>query len=66
MARSFGQPNVAWDGGLEQLFSEKFFDIGGHLLGQVGAVVIHGQNYTFQAQLGIEGLGHPIKGTHQL
>ena len=66
VAGGFGEADVARDGGLEELVAEERLEIFGDLLGEVGAVVEHGEDDAFEGEAGVEGLGDAVEGAHQL
>lgn len=63
---SFGEANVARDGGGEEFVFEEVAEICRDLLRQVGAIVDHGEDDTFEAEGGVEGLGDAVEGTDEL
>ena len=50
MAGGFGEADVARDGGLEELVAEEAAEVVGDLLGEVGAVVVHGEQDAFEGE----------------
>ena len=70
MAWRFGQADISWDYALEDLIPEEAAEIGGDLFRECGAVVIHGQENTFDLEIsidrpadthvGIKELGHAL------
>ncbi len=66
VAGSFGQTDVAGDGGLIQQLPEEGLEFGGDSLGEVGAVVVHGEDDAFDDEAGIEGLADALDGIEQL
>ncbi len=50
MAGGFGQADVAGDGGFEELVVEEGLEVFVDLLGEVGAVVVHGEEDAFEAR----------------
>ena len=55
MTGRFGEADVARNDGLEELFAEEVAEVLGDLLGEVGAVVVHGQQDALDGDVGIEG-----------
>jgi hypothetical protein len=66
VAGSFGEADVAGDAGFEELFSEEAFEVFSDLLGEVGAVVVHGEEDAFEGEGGVEDLGDAVEGGHEL
>src|SRR6266404_8614213 len=60
------QTYVARDHGLEQLVAKELFQFLRHLLSQVGALVIHGQDYAFDLQFWVEALAQSFDRIHKL
>ena len=50
-----GQPDIPGNHGLEEAILEKLAQCLGNLLGQIGAIVIHGQQHAFDRDSGIKG-----------
>ena len=50
VAGGFGEADVAGDDGLEELFAEEISEVVGDLLGEVGAVVVHGEQDAFEGE----------------
>jgi hypothetical protein len=50
VARSFGQPNISWYDGFKHLRTEKTAQIGGNLLRQSCAVIVHREQDTFDRE----------------
>lgn len=65
MAGRFGEADVARNGGLEELVVEERFEVLGDLLGEIGAVVVHGENDTFEGEAGVEGLADAVERAHE-
>ena len=61
----FGQPDAAGNDGPEDLIFEEFPEVGGHLAGEVGPVVEHGEEDAFDGQGVLEGLADAVDGVHQ-
>ena len=51
---------------LRSLSSKKDFEVFVDLLGEVGAVVVHGEEDTFEGQARVEGLGDAVERGHEL
>ena len=66
VARSLGQPDIAWNDRLEQFVLEEFPQILGDLLRQVGTVVIHGQQNALDFERAVEGASDPLESLNQL
>ena len=66
VAGSLCQPDIARDGRLEQLVLEEILQIVADLLGQVGAVVKHGQQHALNGKLGVEAGRYAIERRHEL
>jgi hypothetical protein len=66
VTRGFGEADVAGDGGLEEFVVEEGLEVVGDLLGEVGAVVEHGEEDAFEGERGVEGLGDAVEGGHEL
>ena len=60
MRGSLGDTYVAWDGGRHDLVAEMLAYLAGHLPGQRGPRVVHGQQDALQVQGRIEGLADPV------
>jgi hypothetical protein len=54
MAGGLGQADIARNDGFEYLRTEEAAEIGGDLLGERGAVVIHGEKDAFDGELGVD------------
>lgn len=65
MAGCLGEPNVSWDRGAQHLFAEEFLQVGGYLLGKVGAVVVHGEQNAFEPKLRVECLCDAVQRANQ-
>ena len=63
---SFGKPNAAGDNGLEDLAAEEIAEVGFDLTSEIGAVIVHGKEDTFDLEIGIEGLPGAVYGVHEL
>jgi hypothetical protein len=50
VARGLGQADAAGDYRLQNVIAEEFLQVVCHLAGQIGPVVIHGEQYTFQLE----------------
>jgi hypothetical protein len=66
VAGGFGEAHVAGDGGLEELVVEEVLEVVADLLGEVGAVVEHGEEDAFDGELGVEAGGDAVEGGHEL
>ena len=66
VAGGFSEAYVAGNAGGEELVVEEGFEVFGDLLGEIGAVVVHGEEDAFERQAGVEGLGDAVEGRHQL
>ncbi len=56
-----GQPNVAWNYGVIEPFAEVLAESLCHLLGQIGAVIVHGEQNTFNRDVWIVGGANAFK-----
>src|ERR1700683_1593799 len=65
VARSFRKAHVAWNDGLIKQFAKIFAERLGDLLGQVGSVVVHGQQDTFDGQVRVIGFADALEGGNQ-
>ena len=61
----FGQADAARDDGPEDLVAEELAEVGGHLAGEVGAVVVHGEEDAFDRAGDVEGVADPVDGIHE-
>src|ERR1035437_3045711 len=61
----FGQTYAAGDDGPEYLILEEFAEVGGHLTGEVGAVVVHGEQDAFDGEGVLEGFANAVDGVHE-
>ena len=61
MAGSFGKADVARDDGAEEAVFEVLAEGFSDLLGEVGAVIVHGEQYAFDGELGVEGSADPFE-----
>src|ERR1035437_8837554 len=61
----FGQTYAAGDDGPEYFIFEEVAEVGGHLTGEVGPVVVHGEEDTFDGQGVLEGFANPVDGVHE-
>ena len=61
-----GEADVAGNGGFEEFFLEEVAEVGGDLLGEVGAVVGHGDEDAFEGEAGVEAAGNAIEGSDEL
>src|SRR5216683_3171902 len=66
VAGGFGEADVAGDAGGEELVVEEGFEVLGDLLGEVGAVVVHGEEDSLEGEGGVERLGDAVEGGHEL
>src|ERR1017187_5267281 len=64
-AGRFGQPYAARDDGPEDLVLEELAQVGGHLAGEVGPVVVHGEEDAFDGERVLESFANPVDGVHQ-
>src|SRR5690606_4996318 len=64
--RSLGETDRAWNHGLVGDFSEIVTDLLGHILGQLGSAVIHGEDDTTDLQLRVETAGDQLDVAEQL
>src|ERR1035437_8579138 len=64
-AGRFGQTYAAGDDGPEYFIFEEIAEVGGHLTGEVGPVVVHGEEDTFDGQGVLEGFANPVDGVHE-
>src|ERR1039457_2626509 len=60
-----GQTYAAGDDGAEDLILEEFPEVGGHLTGEVGPVVVHGEEDAFDGQGVLEGFANAVDGIHE-
>src|ERR1039457_3466113 len=61
----FGQANAAGDDGAEDLVLEELAQVGGHLAGEVGPVVVHGEEDAFDGEGVLEAFANPVDGVHE-
>src|ERR1035437_4467459 len=61
----FGQTYAAGDVGPEYFIFEEVAEVGRHLTGEVGPVVVHGEEDTFDGQGVLEGFANPVDGVHE-
>ena len=61
----FGQADAARDDGLEDLVLEEVAQVGGHLAGQVGPVVEHGEQDALDFERVVEGFADAVDGVHE-
>src|ERR1039457_1692203 len=61
----FGQAYAARDDGPEDLVLEELAQVGGHLAGEVGPVVIHGEEDPFDGEGVLETFANPVDGVHE-
>src|ERR1017187_5329809 len=61
----FGQADAARDDGPEDLVLEELAQVGGYLAGEVGPVVIHGQEDAFDGEGVLETFANPVDGVHE-
>jgi hypothetical protein len=54
VTRSFGQTNISWNDGCENLRAEEAAQVGGHLARERGALVIHREQDSFDAERRIQ------------
>jgi len=66
MAGGFGETDIAGNGRFVEQFAEEVLEFGGNSLGEVGAVVIHGEDDTFDEKAGIQGLADAFDGVEEL
>jgi hypothetical protein len=66
VAGGFGKADVAGNVGGEELVVEEGFEVFGDLKGEVGAVVVHGEEDALEGEAGVEGLGDAVEGGHEL
>ncbi len=66
VAGGFGEADVAGDGGFEELFAEEAGEVVADLLGEVGAVVEHGEEDAFEGEGGVEAGGDAVERGHEL
>src|ERR1035437_10220986 len=64
-AGCFGQTNAAGDDGPEDFILKEVAEVGGHLTGEVGPVVVHGEEDTFDGELVLEGFANAVDGVHE-
>src|ERR1700722_11381564 len=55
MAWRFGKADIARNDGLKQALPEVFAEGVSHLLGEIGSVVIHGEEHAFDVDVGVDG-----------
>ena len=60
------QTDVAGDGGLKELIAEEAPQVVADLLGEVGAVVKHGEQHAFQREYRVETTGDAVQRGHEL
>src|ERR1035438_6215553 len=61
----FGQAYAARDDGPEDFVLEELAQVGGHLAGQVGPVVVHGEEDAFDGEGVLEAFANPVDGVHE-
>src|ERR1039457_2361622 len=61
----FGQAYAARDDGPEGLVLEELAQVGGYLAGEVGPVVIHGEEDAFDGEGVLEAFANPVDGVHE-
>jgi len=66
VAWRFGKPNIAWDDGFKDLGTEKAAEVGGNLLRQRGAVVVHGKKDAFDRERRIDRSAKAHEGIEEL
>ena len=66
VAGGFGEPDIARNRGLEDAVVEEADEVFADLLGEVGAVVEHGEQHAFEGEAGIEAGGYAVEGGHEL
>ena len=64
-AGGLGEADAARNDGLEDLVAEELSQIGGHLAGQVGAVVEHGEENAFDFEGVVEGVADAVDRVHE-
>ena len=65
MAGSFGEADITGNTGLVEQFSKVSLELTGDPLGEVGAVVIHGEGNAFDEKAGIQGLADSFDGVEE-
>jgi hypothetical protein len=65
VAGSLGEADASRDYGAEDLFGKKLPQVVGDLAGEVGAVIVHGEQDAFDGQRGVEGIADMIDGIHE-
>jgi hypothetical protein len=63
---SLGQTDISRNDGLEEAIFEVFAEGLGDLLGQIGAVVIHGEEDALDLDVGVEGVLDALEGRNEL
>ena len=61
-----GKPYIPGDTGFEQQFAKVGFQFGGNILGEIGALVEHGEHHALDRKPGIKVLADPFDGIEQL
>jgi len=59
-------PHVSGNHGAEEPVAEVFTQRVGHLLRQVGPIIVHGEQDTFNIELRVESGAHPLQRGNQL
>ena len=62
VAGGFGQADVARDDGREDAVAEEVAQVGHHLAGKAGALVVHGGQDTFHGEFRVEGMADSHQG----
>jgi hypothetical protein len=65
-AGRFREADTAGNDGAEDLVLEEVAEVGCHLARKVGAVVIHGEEDTFDGERVLEGFANAVNGIHEL
>ena len=66
MTGGFGKPDIPGDSGFEQQFAKVGFQFGGNILGEIGALIEHGEHDALDGEPGIEILADTFDGVEQL
>jgi len=66
VAGSFGEADIAGNAGVVEELAEERLEFAGYALGEIGAVIVHGENDAFDKEAGIESLTDAFDGIEEL
>jgi hypothetical protein len=66
VAGSFGEADIAGNAGVVEELTEERLEFAGYALGEIGAVVVHGEDDAFDKEAGIERLTDAFDGIEEL